>query len=88
MPAPRKRPAAPLAIIGVSEAAALMGVTRDRAYTMAAAGTLPGLVKLPGCRLMVRRAVLEAALRGEAPWPGAVDEAADAAATRRLRAVG
>ena len=56
---PRDRP-----LVSVPEAAALAGFTRSMAYRLASAGVLPGLVRLPGARLLVRRRVLEAWLSG------------------------
>jgi predicted DNA-binding transcriptional regulator AlpA len=56
---PRDRP-----LVSVPEAAALAGLTRSMAYRLASAGVLPGLVRLPGARLLVRRRVLEAWLSG------------------------
>lgn len=71
MPASRKRQAPELpALLSVAQAAALAGLSRDRCYRLAQSGALPGLVRLAGSRMLVRRAVLEAALRGEAAWPG------------------
>jgi predicted DNA-binding transcriptional regulator AlpA len=51
-------------LVSVPEAAALAGLTRSMAYRLASAGVLPGLVRLPGARLLVRRRVLEAWLSG------------------------
>lgn len=51
-------------LVTVPEAAALAGLTRSMAYRLASAGVLPGLVRLPGARLLVRRRVLEAWLSG------------------------
>ena len=54
-------------LLSVPEAAALAGLSKTVAYRLAALDELPGLVKLPGCRLMVRRKVLEAWLAGQEP---------------------
>lgn len=51
-------------LVSVSEAATLAGLSKSVAYRLAAAGVLPGLVRLPGARLLVRRRVLEAWLAG------------------------
>jgi len=50
------------ALLTVPEAAALAGLSKAVAYRLAAEDRLPGLLKLPGRRLRVRRRVLEA-------WP-------------------
>lgn len=52
-------------LVSVAEAADLAGLSKSVAYRLAAAGTLPGLVRLPGSRMLVRRRVLEAWLSGE-----------------------
>ena len=57
--APDDRP-----LVSIVEAAALAGLSKSAAYRLAAAGVLPGLVRLPGARLLVRRRVLEAWLDG------------------------
>jgi predicted DNA-binding transcriptional regulator AlpA len=67
-----RRPAVPrhTLLISVPEAATLAGLSKAAAYRLAALDALPGLVKLPGCQLMVRRRVLEAWLGGtEVPQP-------------------
>jgi excisionase family DNA binding protein len=51
-------------LLSVPEAAALAGLSKSVAYRLAAADELPGLVKLPGCRMLVRRHALEAWLAG------------------------
>ncbi len=51
-------------LVSVAEAAILAGLSKSVAYRLAAAGVLPGLVRLPGARLLVRRRVLEAWLAG------------------------
>lgn len=51
-------------LVSVSEAANLAGLSKSVAYRLAAAGVLPGLVRLPGARLLVRRHVLEDWLLG------------------------
>jgi excisionase family DNA binding protein len=57
-------------IISVSEAADILSVSRSRAYRLAAAGVLPGLIVRPGFRQMVSRAALENA-RDSGEWPSA-----------------
>jgi excisionase family DNA binding protein len=52
-------------LLTIPEAAALMGVSRSIAYEMARQGQLPGLVRLSGHRMLVRRRVLESWLAGE-----------------------
>ena len=62
-------------LMSVSEAAALAGLSKSVAYRLAQSGTLPGLVRLPGARMLVRRRVLEAWLSGadaEQDEPGAM----------------
>ena len=66
---------APRPLLSIREAAALMGISRRKAYTLAHADALPGLVRTPGFELMVRRAVLERWLVGDDPQAGP-DEAA------------
>ena len=51
-------------LLSISEAAALAGLSRAVAYRLATIGALPGLVRLPGARLRVRRRVLERWLEG------------------------
>ncbi len=51
-------------LVSVTEAATLAGLSKSVAYRLAAAGVLPGLVRIPGARLLVRRRVLEAWLAG------------------------
>lgn len=51
-------------LISVAWAAEIAGLSKSVAYRLAAAGALPGLVRLPGARLLVRRRVLEAWLDG------------------------
>ncbi len=52
-------------LLSVTQAAKLAGLSTTVAYRLAAGGALPGLVRLPGARLLVRRRVLEAWLSGE-----------------------
>ena len=52
-------------LVSVGEAADIAGLSKSVAYRLAAAGTLPGLVRLPGSRMLVRRRVLESWLSGE-----------------------
>ena len=52
-------------LVSIGEAADIAGMSKSVAYRLAAAGTLPGLVRLPGSRMLVRRRVLEAWLGGE-----------------------
>ena len=51
-------------LVSIGEAADIAGLSKSVAYRLAAAGTLPGLVRLPGSRMLVRRRVLEAWLGG------------------------
>ena len=51
-------------LVSVAEAATLAGHSKSVAYRLATAGLLPGLVRLPGAQLLVRRRVLEAWLAG------------------------
>jgi excisionase family DNA binding protein len=66
-------------LLTIAEAARLAGLAKSVAYRLAAQDELPGLVKLPGCQMLVRRRVLEAWLNGapcdrseapdgDAPW--------------------
>ena len=60
-------------LLTVAEAAALAGLSKNVAYRLAATGELPGLVKLPGTRMLVRRSILEEWLgrrSGEPPISG------------------
>ena len=52
------------ALLSVPEAAALVGVSKSVAYRLARQDRLPGLVRVPGRQLRVRRPVLEAWLAG------------------------
>lgn len=73
-------------LISVPEAAALAGLSKAAVYRLAALDELPGLVRLRGCRMMVRRLVLEAWLEGdEALQPSLRPE--PAASTGRRHAV-
>ena len=56
--------AQPIRLISVAEAARRLGISESAAYRLAAAGGLPGQVKLPGTRMRVRARVLEAWLEG------------------------
>jgi predicted DNA-binding transcriptional regulator AlpA len=57
----------------VAEAAGRLGISESAAYRLAAAGSLPGKVKLPGARMWVRARVLEAWLDGAEPMEDAED---------------
>jgi predicted DNA-binding transcriptional regulator AlpA len=59
----------PKRLISVAEAARRIGISESAAYRLAAGGSLPGMVKLPGARTWVRARVLEAWLDGEDPAP-------------------
>lgn len=61
---PRRRP-----LISVKEAGDEMGISESKAHQLAREGNLPGLVTLPGHQRVVRRAILEAWLRGEEVTP-------------------
>jgi len=52
-------------LLSVTQAANLAGLSITVAYRLAKADALPGLVRLPGARLLVRRRVLEAWLSGD-----------------------
>ena len=52
-------------LLSIREAAALAGLSVSDAYRRARSGNLPGLVSVPGHRLLVRRRVLESWLAGE-----------------------
>ena len=54
-------------LLTIAEAARLAGLAKSVAYRLAAQDELPGLVKLPGCQMLVRRRVLEAWLNGAPP---------------------
>lgn len=58
-------------LLSVREAAGLLGVSEATARRLARTGNLPGLLSIPGHRLLVRRRVLEAWLAGQdaAPAP-------------------
>jgi predicted DNA-binding transcriptional regulator AlpA len=56
--APHKR------LLTLPETMLLTGFTRTRTYEAAREGTLPGLVRLAGHRMLVRRRMLEAWLDG------------------------
>lgn len=58
LPPPDKR------LLTLSETMALTGFSRTRTYEAAREGTLPGLVRLDGHQMLVRRRVLEAWLDG------------------------
>lgn len=47
-----------------------MGISRRKAYYLAQVDALPGLVRVPGSELMVRRAILERWLAGDDHAPG------------------
>ena len=63
----------PKRLISVAEAARRLGISESAAYRLAAAGTLPGQVKLPGTRSSTRVAVVAvppgAAKAGTRPRP-------------------
>jgi excisionase family DNA binding protein len=56
--------AQPTRLISIAEAASRLGISESAAYRLAAAGGLPGQVKLPGARMRVRARVLDAWLDG------------------------
>jgi predicted DNA-binding transcriptional regulator AlpA len=56
--------AKPKRLLSVPAAAALAGLSKSVAYRLVARDCFPGLLRLPGCRLLVRRRVLEAWLAG------------------------
>ena len=51
-------------LLSITEAAQLAGLNRTTTYGLARAGRLPGLVKVVGRQMLVRRAVLERWLNG------------------------
>jgi predicted DNA-binding transcriptional regulator AlpA len=55
----------PKRLISVAEAGRRLGISESAAYRLAATGSLPGQVKLPGARTWVRARILEAWLEGE-----------------------
>ena len=59
--------AQPKRLLSVPQAAALAGLSKSVAYRLVAQDCFPGLLRLPGCRLLVRRRVLEAWLAGAEP---------------------
>jgi excisionase family DNA binding protein len=74
----RDRPdAQPKRLLSVAEAARRLGISESSAYRLAAVGSLPGQVKLPGARMWVRARVLDAWLDGHDP-PAGTSEVPDA----------
>jgi len=73
----------PKRLISVVEAARRLGISESAAYRLAAAGALPGQVKLPGTRMWVRARILEAWLEGEESLENAPEPPAS---RRHLRA--
>lgn len=65
-------------LLTVSQAAALLGISSATAYRMARSGVLPGLARLPGFRLIVRRSARRR-------WKDAQDPAAEAPLPAPLR---
>jgi excisionase family DNA binding protein len=51
--------------ISVSEAAKLLNISRNLAYSLAKQGELPGAIKLGKKRIVVSRIQLEALIRGK-----------------------
>jgi len=72
-------------LISVAEAAALAGLSKTVAYRLAAAGTLPGLVRLPGARMLVRRRVLEDWLCGTDQFGPASTDSKEASMSTSVR---
>jgi predicted DNA-binding transcriptional regulator AlpA len=54
-------------LISVAEAGRRLGISESAAYRLAAAGSLPGLVRLAGTRKWVRARVLDSWLAGNDP---------------------
>lgn len=51
--------------LSVSEAAAMLGISRNLGYELARRGNLPGIIKLGKKRLVVSRRTIERLLQGE-----------------------
>jgi len=68
-------------LMSISEAAEFAGLSKSAAYRLAAAGTLPGLVRLPGARMLVRRRVLENWLEGYEHDPDGSNDGVGSTAT-------
>jgi excisionase family DNA binding protein len=66
--------AQPKRLLSVAEAARRLGISESAAYRLAAAGALPGQVKLPGAWMRVRARVLEAWLDGQEPPEGSPED--------------
>lgn len=91
MPAKRS-PIGQKPLISVADAARWLGISESAAYRLAAGGSLPGLVRLPGARMRVRARVLDAWLDGQEPpaeasgaAPGTGDPSKDAMWRSRAR---
>ena len=52
--------------LSISEAAIMLGISRNLAYELARRGELPGTIKLGQKRLVVSRIAIEKLLQGEA----------------------
>ena len=51
--------------LSISEAATMLGISRNLAYELARQGELPGVIKLGQKRLVVSRIAIERLLQGE-----------------------
>lgn len=65
-------------LLSIRDAADLLGMSEATARRLARTGNLPGLVAIPGHRLLVRRRILEQWLAGER------DDSADAGEALRV----
>ena len=52
--------------LSISEAAVMLGISRNLAYELARRGELPGTIKLGQKRLVISRIAIERLLQGEA----------------------
>lgn len=52
--------------LSISEAAIMLGISRNLAYELARRGELPGTIKLGQKRLVISRIAIERLLQGEA----------------------
>jgi len=50
--------------LSITQTAAMLGISRGLAYSLAKSGQLPGVIRLGGKRLVVSRVALERLLQG------------------------